>query len=69
MPMCEYHQLIAQCQFDNVKNVRQAVKGHGSSFAGNEIMHLSQGPQKHLAQHHMKPSSPHHAHNEEGESP
>jgi hypothetical protein len=62
MPMCEYHQLIAQCQFDNVKTIGQGVEGHGSTFTKHEIMHLSQWRQKHLTQHHARPSSPHHVH-------
>jgi hypothetical protein len=34
-----------------------------------EISHLLQWPQKHFTQHHVKPSSPHHAHNEKGGFP
>jgi hypothetical protein len=59
----KHHWLITQCQFDGMKAVGQRVKGHGSTFGRHEISHLSQWSQKYFAQHHVRPSSPHHAHN------
>jgi hypothetical protein len=52
-----------------MKIVGQGVEGHGFVFIRHEISHLSQWLQKHLTQHHAKPSSPHRVHNEEGASP
>jgi len=52
-----------------VKIAGQGVEGHGFAFARHEISHLSQWLQKHLAQHHVRPSSPHHVRNKGSEVP
>jgi hypothetical protein len=67
--MCEHHQLIIQCQFNDTKTKGQGTKGRGFALMKHEIPHFSQWPQKHITQHHMKLFSPHHVCNEKGASP
>ncbi len=68
-PLTDSTMLTQQCKDYNAKIVGPGVEGHGFAFAKYEISHLLQWPQKHFTQHHVKPSSPHRAHNEKGGFP
>ncbi len=46
LPTCQHHQLIAQCQLNDVKPSWQEVEGHGFAFVRHEISHLLEWPQK-----------------------
>lgn len=67
--MCKHNRLITHYRLNNTKTVRQGAKGCGSTLAKHEILHFSQWPKKHLAQHHAKLPFPHHVCNKENGSP
>jgi hypothetical protein len=66
--MSKHHPLKPQGQSTNAKTKRQAMKEHEFAHIKCEIPHPLWYMQTHLVQHHRKPSSNHHGHNEEGGS-
>jgi hypothetical protein len=39
--MCKHHQLLAQCQINDAKTIKEGMKGHGPILTKHEISYLS----------------------------